>query len=303
MPPMHVIQDVLLYTLLPATLAALTAAAVLAVVQLLAGPRGAAVGAALGFAGGGVLGNVLCGSFTLLTGESAWNRLPWAALAALLVGLVVRLPWAPAGGQPRTPSDSSGPAVWRVVGWLVRAATAAAAAWWVLPEAVRTEAMWLPAALAAVILAEWALLEHLAARTPGGGVPLALALSAVVGAAVLIHAGTARLTDSMTVLAAVLVGVAAVAAWRRLDAGGAVPGAAVLLPGVLLMGQQETFSEVQWLAFALAAAAPLVLAVTLLPPFRSWQGTRLRLLRFALLLAPLAVAAGLTLQAGPLEFE
>jgi hypothetical protein len=51
------------------------------------------------------------------------------------------------------------------------------------------------------------------------------------------------------------------------------------------------------------AGAPLALAVSRVPPLRSWEGTRLRLLRWALLLAPLAVTVGLAAQTGPLEFE
>jgi hypothetical protein len=283
MPPPDLVLDALLYAVLPA---ALVAAVLTAAAAWLGGAKFAPAGAALGLAGGVLLGGWLRDTLTLEAGTSAWNRLPWAALAALAVGLAAR--W------PRLP---------RLAGWPLRALAAVAAAWWVVPPEVRSEVTWLPAALAAVMLAEWALLEPLAARPPGGSVPLALALTAFVAATVLICANTARLTDAATVLAAALGGVAVVSWWRRSDAGSAVPGVVVLLPGLLLMGQQTTYSEVPWQAFATAAGAPLVLAVTLLPPLHSWQGTRLHLLRWALLLVPLAIAGGLAVQSGELEFE
>ena len=79
-----------------------------------------------------------------------------------------------------------------------------------------------------------------------------------------------------------------------------VPGAAVLLPGILLFGQQSTFSDISWWAFLLAAAAPLTLAVTMFA--RPWSGIRLSLLRAAVLLPPLIAAMYLAREAGPLEY-
>ena len=71
--------------------------------------------------------------------------------------------------------------------------------------------------------------------------------------------------------------------------------------GLLLVGQQETFSEITWDVFALPFLAPLTLVFSLsasqAPPIH------LRLLRMALILAPLIAAVILArLQAGPLEF-
>src|SRR5438067_2041931 len=172
MPPLSEVVDVLLKAVLPALL---TAAALLALVERLGSPKLAPVGAALGLAGGAALGNWLCGTLTLEeASNSSWNRLPWAALAALLVGLVARL-FSPA------------------VGWPLRGAVAVVAASWVLPGDLRKEVWWLPPALAAVMLVEWALLEHLASRPPGADVPLALALTAFAAAAVLIYAPSKRL--------------------------------------------------------------------------------------------------------------
>jgi hypothetical protein len=259
---------------------------VTAVVRFVGGAKLASMGTALGLGGGFLLGNWLRGTLTLAPGASSWNRLPWIALAALAVGVAVRL--------PRTPLS-----VWL----LLRASLAAAAAWWVVPAEVWLETPWLPATFGAVILAEWVLLEFLAAKPPGGSVPWMLAMTAFCAAAILIHAGTARLMDVATVLGAALFGVGAATWWQQSESGGAVSGAVLVLPGILLMGQQETFSEVPWTAFAFAACAPLTLALTLLPPIRLWPGWKIGLCRFALVLVPVAVAVLLAVQAGPLEFE
>src|SRR5262249_32885835 len=108
MPPLELVVDVLLYAVLPAFLAA---AALAAAVTWLGGAKLAPAAAALGLAGGVALGSWLREALTLAPGASAWNHLPWAALAALAIGLVVRLPRLPA-----------------LAGWFLRAAAAAASA-------------------------------------------------------------------------------------------------------------------------------------------------------------------------------
>jgi hypothetical protein len=280
MPPLDQVRDAVLLGVLPA---ALVAAVVMALVERLGGPRFAPAGAALGLASGFMLGGWLQDALTLIANPSAWNRLPWAALLAVQVGLVARLPRVPL-----------------VLGWLLRGAVVIAAAWGVVPERVTNALPWLPVAFAAVLMGGWALLEPLADRPPGGSVPMLLALSAFAAGGILIHASSKRLMDAETALGAALTGVAAVSCWRRADGGGAVPGAVVLLPGLLLMGQQETFTEIPWPVFAAPALAPFMLVVALVPPFRSWEGRRLHVLRLALVLVPLAVAVGLAMSIAPL---
>ena len=110
--------------------------------------------------------------------------------------------------------------------------------------------------------------------------------------------------NASIVVAAALSGIALVAWAGRADAGGAVPAAAVMLPGLLLMGQQETFSDVPWYAFALLALAPLLLAEVL--PLSDWQTSRPQRIRFLLmmlvLLIPLVAALLLAHLASPLDF-
>jgi hypothetical protein len=262
------------------------AAAVMAAGVLLGGAKQAANAAALGLCAGASTGLWLSDALELVPGNPIWNRLPWAALAALWLGRITRLPEL----QP-------------AACWLLRAATAIVIAWVGIPLDMRAEADWLAPTVAAVIFTHWAILERLAAEPPDGSVLFCLALVFVTAAAVLIHAGSARLTDVAIVLASALTGLAVVAWWRRVDAGGAIPAVAVVLPILLLMGQRETFSEIPWYAFALPALAPLLLAEAL--PLSSWHGRRPQLARLLvmvlLLLPPLGAAFYLALAAGPLD--
>jgi hypothetical protein len=256
------------------------AAVVTALLERIGGTKQAPAASAVALAAGAILGCWLRDALAL-PGDTTWNRLPWAVLAVLCAGRVVA-------------------ALPALDGWIVRAGTALALTWWVIPVEARTELTWLAPAFAAVVLLEWGVLDSLAAQPPGGTVPFALALTFGAASGVLIHAGTARLTDVAIVLASALTGIALVAWWRRADASGAMPAVALLLPGVLLLGQQETFSEVSWHAFALAAGAPLLLAVTV--PLRRWEGVGLRLVQLTLVLLPLAAALYLARLAGPLEW-
>lgn len=280
LPPLHLIADVLLFAIMPA---ALVTAIVMVAVDYWGGTKQMPLGAALGLAAGTGVGLWWRGALTLGP-DSSWNRLPWLALAALGIGLAARYARLPV-----------------LIRWLVPLLTATAVAWLVIPLATRDATLWLVPALAGSILALWVLLEHLAARPPDGSVHLVLAMAFFVAGGVLIHAGTARLTDAAVVVSATLAAIALVAWVRRSDAGGAIPGAAVLLPGLALMGQQETYSDVPWPAFALAALAPLALACTL--PLGTWHGLRLTILRLALILVPLATALALAMSTGPLQYE
>jgi len=284
LPHWPLILDALLYTVFPALC---LAAAVMGAVMFLAGAKHGPLAAALGITAGTALGLWLRDSLTLIAGDSSWNRLLGAALAALWVGRVAR--------QPGLQSCA---------GWLLRAAASALISWVVIPAETRLSVDWLAPAFAIIVFALWALLEQLAAEPPDGAVPFCLAATFLTAGAVLIHAGSARLMDTSVVVASALAGIGAVAWWRRVDAGGAIPAAAVLLPGFLLMGQQETFSDVPWYAFALPALAPLLLAEAL--PLSQWQGTRLQILRMLLMLflmlLPLAAAVYLAQEAGPLDF-
>jgi hypothetical protein len=285
LPPPSLMMDVVLGAVLPPLA---VAAVIMAALMLLCGLQRAPLAAALGLGAAAVLGLWLRDALPLVPGDSSWNRLPWAALAALWVGRVARLPQLQPGA-----------------GSLLRAAAAILVALVVIPPTLRGNHDWLAPAFATVVFAEWTLLEYLAAESPGGSVPLCLAVVCLGAGGVLIHAGSALLMNAAIVLASALAGIALVAWWARADAGGAVPAVAVLAPGILLLGYEETFSEVPWLAFALPALTPLALIEAL--PLSHWQGRRAGAVRLTLMLVlilvPLATAIYLAHAAGPLDFD
>ncbi len=275
------LRDVLLNSVL---LPAATAAVILVGVLFAGRARAAAFGTALAFAGGFALA-AFPDVLPLKPGIAAWHWLPTAALAALAAGVLAR------------------PLPWRAAKWMLWGGTAGLAAWLLVPPYLAGTTRWAMPTLGLVILAEWNVLERLARTTPGGQAPLALALTFVAGSVIILHAHCGRLAEVALIAAGALTGLAVVAWWARVNCAGAVPAAAVLLPGVLLAGQSETFSDVPDSAFALVALAPLVLSLTLLPSLRRWPLPRLALLRLLLLLVPLACAVVLAVRAEALDLE
>lgn len=282
MPPIHLLLDVIFIAILPALI---TAALVTTAVIWLGDVKQAPAGAALGLLAGAALGVWLRGVYPLTPpADIAWNRLPWAALIALCVGRVAYL------------AD-----VHHHDGWLLRGAAALGIAWWVIPESNRDEIVWLAPALAAVIWANWMLLE-LAAASPGSSsVAAVVILSLFAAGGVLIHAGIGKFLDVTLVLAAALAGVLVVAFFFRTQIGAVLPALAVVLPTLLLTGQQTTaVTAIHWSVYALPALAPLTLAATL--PCTHWPKARLHALRIVLVLIPVVMALILArVQGGPLD--
>jgi hypothetical protein len=153
------------------------------------------------------------------------------------------------------------------------------------------------------VLGLWATLEGLARRGPGGWSALLPAVAFGAAAVVLLHAHTAKLTDVATLAGASLAGLAAGAWQRQSDAGGMAPGVAVLLPGVLLVGQQGTVSEtLPASAFAVAALAPLAASVLLLPGASRLTGWRRAAAGVLLVLVPAGMAVALAVTNESLDF-
>jgi hypothetical protein len=289
MPPLDAVWDLLCYAILPAFA---TAAIVTAAIERIGGPKQARTGAALGLIAGVALGFWWRSTLPFVPGDSTWNRLAWAALIALCVDRVAHL------------TDD---------GNLLRGAASFGIAWWVIPENVRTEIPWLTLAFAAAMWLNWMLLEMFAGR--GGFQPpntrrleaaatdvgVCVVLSLLVAGGVLVFAGIARHMEAAIVLAMAFAGVSVVAAWRQFDLRAAIPAIAVMLPGLLVMGNRESSVEtIHWAAFALPAIAPLMLAASL--PFQHWPRKRSIVLRIGLVLIPLIIAMILARQGGSLDF-
>jgi hypothetical protein len=286
MPPASLVFDLLLHVILPA----LVGSALVLALFLFPDKNGCtAVGAALALVVGVGISNYLREALPWLPEQpekSGWHWLPAAILASLAVGLLAEIPRVPVA-----------------VGWLLRAAAAGLATWLLVPAELRAETRWLAPAFFAVVLADWAALHLSARRAPGSGMPAGLALVFLGGAAVLIHAAFAKAADVALMTTFSLAGIAVVAWWKRADVAAVMPGGAVLLPGLLLAGYSETFSEVPWVSFALVALAPLALVPALLPPVSRLEGWRLRLVQLGLLLVPVIIAVVLAMRAETLEFE
>jgi len=277
-PPIAEVADKLRDAVAPSfTVSAL----VLAPFLVARGGRLAPLGAALAMAGGLAAGNYFCGAVVPWRPEgSAREWVLAAAGIALVAGLIARIPQVPA-----------------LVGWLLRAGGAAAAAWLLVSDGARATYPWIPYAFGAAMLALWGVLEQLAADSPGPAAPLAGAMAAATAAAVLEQASFGSMTDVATFAFGTLLGIALAAWLRPADVGGAMPAVAVLLPAVLLAGRFDTGSEVPDVCFLCAGLAPLALVLLLIPPFKRWPPFRRAVLGSILLLAPLGVAFVRAMQA------
>jgi hypothetical protein len=144
---------------------------------------------------------------------TGWQWLLWTTLAALAADAVARLPRVPAGA-----------------GWALRGMVSAHAGWLLTPAGMREEFFWAPFALAAVVLAEWALLTELECLDTRGLVPLVLTPAALATSVVLIYAASARFSDLAMVLMAALAAVGFVALILGRETNGVAAAVAILLP-------------------------------------------------------------------------
>lgn len=208
--------------------------------------------------------------------------LPWVVLLGFAAELFVRHRLVP-----------------RIVALFVRAAVVIVASRLLVSPELRGESPWLWPALAAACLANWWLLDIADRDGPPGWLPLGFAGLWFAAATVLIHAHTARFTDVGTILAGAWLGIALSAYWGKSNPGGATPATAIGLPGLMLVAQQNTFSDLPIAAFALVALAPLTFLIV-----RRWPtgGLRFAILGWILLLVPAALAVLLAVRYESLSF-
>lgn len=270
-----------LYGLLPAFAAA---AGVFALILAAFGRRAGFAAAGLALAAGWAVGNHFRGAAPWLPGDKRIDWLAPAALAGTVAGLLTRLPRLPAG--------------W---GWALWAAVLALAAVRVLPK---DAPWWAAPAFVLLTTAVGFGLADLSRRCPGAAVPASLGVSLFAAGTVAVHAPYLTAADTATLAGAALFGIAAVALFFKADAGGALPGAAVLLTGVAVLAYDYRNTDgkvVPWGSFALAAAAPTAAVVLLLPPLRRKGGTWPGLIAFALVAAAAATAVGIAATYAPYE--
>ncbi len=231
MPPIDMLRDAVLQSVL----VPLVAAAIVYLLFLFV-PRGnyfTYFGAALAIVVGFLAGHFFRDAIELTEKPRAW--LKWCVLVACLVGWIGRLPW-----MPRS---------------LLRFAVALAAG--TLLSTGEASTNWQMPIFVLLIATEWELLEAVGERSPGGMLPLAMAIVFAAAALVSLYAATSRYADAALILAAATLGIALVAWLRRGDASGIAPIVAVGLPGLMLIVRDQTTSEVPMTAFLAMALAPL----------------------------------------------
>jgi hypothetical protein len=286
LPPPALVWEAVREMLLPAMI---TSAVVLAVWLNVVGLRAASTGSALALVAGFAVTNAIRGALPFaLDKTNGLHRVLWAAVPPLLLGQLAQAPRMP---------------VW--FGLVLRAGGAGLATWILAPprEIDSLPAAWLPWAFAGLVLASCLITEQSTYHSLGSDGVWCFVLTSFAAAVLLLHASFARGADAALMLGAALFGVVSVSSWLRADVRGAIPAAAVLVPGLLLVGKTDTFSEVPLISYVLVAMAPVVLLPTLAPFLRRFAGIWLLSLRMMLVLSLVVPAVVLAIRAVPDAFE
>ncbi|HMP01545.1 MAG TPA: hypothetical protein PKC45_03485, partial [Gemmatales bacterium] len=186
--------------------------------------------------------------------------------------------------------------------WGLRGLVVAAAAVLLTPAEQRAEEPWLLPAVGGVMLLAWAIGRQTARSWPKGWPALLAACMAALGAGVMLHAHSARLTDLLLVGFGTLAGIGLSARFLPGDQGPALAAAALWLPGLALTAHHETFSDVPTWGLALVGLAPLGLAALLPAGFLQRWGRVVFGLACLAALAPVGAALFLAVRAVTLEF-
>jgi hypothetical protein len=169
-------------------------------------------------------------------------------------------------------------------------------AWVVVPNDM--QAKWWPLlAFGAIAILGWLGSEAVTRQNPSGLVPLGLGFAMFGASLVVAHAHSARFADALAILGAALVGIAIVAFATKTDPSGAFGGPTVLLPAILLIAQQSTFSEVPWCAFLIAALPPVAIGLLAIRPLSRVSGIWRSIAFWLLCLGPTVAAVTLAVRA------
>jgi len=206
--------------------------------------------------------------------------LPWVTALAITVGMLVRSLSVAAG-----------------CGWQIRNASVLLAACLLVPPKLRANVICILFLFVMVAVIQWALMEELGKRMPGGWLAAAMGFSLFGLGGVCLYAATAKESDIAVILGSACCGVA-LAAWRRkADSGGVAPAVAVAIPALAVLGKYLTFSVVPRCSFVLAALAPCALVVMLIPRIGRLHGIARPLVGIAIVLIPAAIALGIAMDA------
>jgi hypothetical protein len=219
----------------------------------------------------------LCGAFAVAyIGTSGRPKFPPVEAQGWLVylGIVVVL-IAIASTWLRWPVAVASIVIVAVMAWLIARPTA---------RSLEPSVFWTGvAATAAVTIVWWALMERLASRRPGGGLPLLMMMWAGAAALTVINAHSASLGLVAGTIAVVLGVIGVIGLWLRkvsLSRGGML-ALAVLVLGIMLAG--HFFADLTRFELILLAVAPLAMWIAEIPPLRRYAGVRFCVSLIALL--------------------
>lgn len=237
-------------------------------------------------------------------GESApgWHYLPRAALVLVIVGLVSR--WIGLLAARYLPERRWWGA--NLLVWAPRlAAVIAVSAWLKAGQAAAApEWEWLRLQLMLSMFFIWIALDGVARDEAGAEVALYQSAMFLVAAAMLLYTHNAKLMEVAVILGCAMFGIAVVAALGGCDTSGAIPAGVAFLPG-LIFGTRPSLDphNVPPMGLWLVALSPLVLLPFLIPAQFEKRGWAVRLVRAALVVAPLVAAIVLASQHEKLVFE
>ena len=218
--------------------------------------------------------------------DKPWHWAWWAIGLAFAVEFVANLPKLPTG-----------------VGLLLRGTAAGVIAAFVVPPGVQAAERWWMPAIAFALAGQWAVVDCVGKCNPGGWVAAAMAVACGGAAAVLIHSESAGFTDVATFLLTGLAVLAGLAWLTGSDAGPAAAVTAVPLLTLLVLGRYLRDSEVKGTTFLIAAFAPLMLGLTLLPGISRLNGKMEGgLLNLAVVAGPVGWAIYRAMAEAPLKF-
>ncbi len=251
LPPWPLVEEMLRTLVLPAFLAA---GAVLALVCALSrSERVRTAGAAAALLVGLAAGNHF---HHLLDWCPASLQRGWRVLLPVVAGVTSAATLL--GMLPARAHWSAGP--------VLRVLVAAAGTWLILEALAPLTATATYGLLLTCVILNWEISRLACSRLPRRGtLPVLAVLWGGAAAALLIFAHSARFCDLAVLLTASLVGVGIAAAVWKLDLTFLLAAPCVFIPGLLLAGAANTYSEVPCAAFAWAAIAPAALLPLCVP--------------------------------------
>ncbi len=286
-PPWPVVQEMLLKLVLPSFAAAAGLFAVICVLTRRRSLRmiGGAAAVVAGLAAGNHFRELLTwwplDPAALAAAEDDVSRVSWWQVERGWTALLPATALAMCGGVAATFLSVR---TQRGMGLAIRLITACLCALWVTDA---MEPASLPVTFAVIfagIVLNWeAGLQLDRIGTARVALPLVAMIWGGAAATVLIFAHSARFCDLAVLMTSAFLGATLIAAVWGQNAAVLFSAPAVFIPGLMLGGAVNTFSEVPPMAFGLVAFTPCVLWLVLLPRLRRWP------LRFQAAAAVLAV--------------